>query len=148
MNRLDLPVSTARRERVGWCLLGRWLLLLLLAFDLVSSPFHAHSHDLGSDHLGPQAEAHAVDTIASLRASDLHPPGFGHSQAALRSLEPRLDDAPIDPALAVFGALSAAAAIAVAVTRAWFPAATASRPAPAGRFLRPDGRAPPDCLSA
>ncbi len=134
----------AATPRPGWTLLGRWLLLLVLAFDLASSPFHAHSHDLGSDHLGPQAAAHAIDEAASLRANQAQPEGFGHSQAALRSLEPKVADAPVEALLAAVAVLAVAAAIAlVAQARAWPSALAQRRPASPGRFLRPDGRAPP-----
>lgn len=148
MNRADPSLSAARCHRTGWGLLGRWLLLLVLAFDLVSSPFHAHSHDLGSDHLGAQAAAHAIDEVASLRADDLQPRGFGHSQAALRSIEPRLDDAVMTHVLATIGLWAVAAFAGATVSRAWMPARADRRPPPPGRFLRPDGRAPPDALFA
>lgn len=81
---LHLPAQTDRK--VGRALLVRWLLVLLLAFDLIGSPLHAHHHDLGADGLASHAMQSAGGAggvePAHLEADDAH--AFGHSLAALR----------------------------------------------------------------
>lgn len=72
-------------------MVGRWLLLLLVAFDILSSPFHAHSHDISGggeiqwEHGGADID-HDDETHA-----EAHEHQFGHSLIALQPAEmPRL----------------------------------------------------------
>lgn len=74
----------------GLLTLGRWVLILLLAFDLIGSPFHAHAHDLGASGLGPHAiqVGESADAAGADHVEEFESPGFGHSLAALRPAEP------------------------------------------------------------
>jgi hypothetical protein len=123
--------------------LVRWLLLVLLAFDLASSPFHAHLHELG-DH-GPLSWATAssgaahADTSApadhddavsghvltGVRLTKPEAMNAVHGQASMPSPEPAL----VGPATVESGTTAAAPPPRIPVF--------------ADRHLRPDGRAPP-----
>ena len=46
--------STSNSRRFAALALGRWLLILMLTFDLIGSPLHAHAHDLGDYGFGTQ----------------------------------------------------------------------------------------------
>lgn len=73
----------------GLLSLGRWVLILLLAFDLVGSPFHAHAHDFGGDGLRSHA-VHAgasADAAEAIHLEEFEGSGFGHSLALLRPAE-------------------------------------------------------------
>lgn len=74
----------------GLLTLGRWVLILLLAFDLIGSPFHAHAHDLGADGLGSHSihAGESADAVEAVHFEEFEGPGFGHSLAALRPAEP------------------------------------------------------------
>ena len=60
--------ARASRPRAAWRLALHWLLLVLITLDLVTAPFHSHTHDVGADHYGPAA-ATAVSTTLPRSAS-------------------------------------------------------------------------------
>ena len=61
----------------------RWLMLLLVAFDLAGSPFHLHKHDVGAYGAGAWA---ALGEHSHARPSDDRGESdLAHSSAALRS---------------------------------------------------------------
>lgn len=147
-----------------WRTLGRWLLLLLIVFDLATSPFHHHGHDLGAAQVNaplPHVAAATPDTppdlssgpVASagveghrLQLDSAPATGFTHSQALLRAAETRHDSAPLLTLVLGLALLAAAWAL-LEAPRGWpFPAlATAPAWRPPG--LLPDGRAPPRLLA-
>lgn len=134
------------RSLRGVSLLGRWILVLLLAFDLVGSPFHAHAHDLGADAAARHA-AHAVDAVAGVpHVEENGSPAFGHSLAALRNPQPQ-----VDPHASIDEAPPSRADIAVPPPAlVSLDDACCAMPPRAARprdlHIRPDGRAPPSPL--
>lgn len=65
MNKIHaLPTANSRPR--GLSLLLRWLVLLLVVFDLVSAPWHAHAHDAG----GGIAGVHGLDGAGAHAAID------------------------------------------------------------------------------
>lgn len=126
-----------------WVLVGRWLLLLLVAFDLISSPFHTHSHDAGGG-----GEFHVARAGADLdhedeihiEAPDAHV--FVHSLNVLLPAEmPRLaKQTLLDWFTAPTLALAFGEAIIMAST---WTASPDHIPIPDAVHWRPIGRAPP-----
>ena len=125
----------------------RWLVLVLMAFDLLSAPLHAHAHDMGADRLLPQlhAASHAddldIDGQSHVEAASHH--GAGHSIAALRTTE-RAGVAAPDLAVIV------ASVAGLLVESPLGPDAPSARsaaadhiPIPSRCTWRPEGRAPP-----
>ncbi len=129
----------------------RWLVLVLMAFDMLSAPLHAHAHDMGPDM--SSAPLHAGASPAGVAEPDGMPRVdgavhrlAGHSVAALRTAEHQSTASPaLDVIVAGVASLVAALAVPAAddsVGVAWTPA---DDPIPlACRCpLRPEGRAPP-----
>lgn len=139
-----LPSLADPRRPSWWALVGRWLLLLLVAFDLISSPFHAHTHDAGGS--GDFHAAHASVDLdhedeTHIEAPDAHT-GFGHALSALLPAEmPRLSQQTL---LGWFTAPPPAPmqAAVVMASMGW-TAAPEHIPIPDGVHWRPIGRAPP-----
>lgn len=76
------PALPARARAA--CGLLRWLLVLLLVFDLVATPWHTHHHDNGIDGTAMAAMAHAaLAAEAHADASDERP-SWGHATTVLR----------------------------------------------------------------
>ena len=120
----------------------RSLLLLVLAFDVAASPFHAHLHDLGGGSLVPSvATAQSAATLLQQDDGDDHDVHFAsHSLTALRLFAatwPVQGDTPFAPfaGMACVGLTSGAEAALPQV-----------QPVPrrAPPHMRPDGRAPPE----
>ncbi|MGJ7583041.1 hypothetical protein ACSFA3_23015 [Variovorax sp. RHLX14] len=138
-------------------LLVRWLLVLVIAVDLISSPFHAHHHESGpeaySSHAGQLDVGHssfeqvAQDDDHSLHVdSDNADHGGGHSMSALQGTPIQLatpDSAPkflaLVPLFVLFGLITQP--VAEALVR-WRPGRERV-PIPLFRTVPPDGRAPP-----
>lgn len=139
-------------------LLMRWLLVLVIAVDLVSSPFHAHHHESGpegySSHAGQldvghssfEQVAHQNDDLSLHVDSDNADHGGGHSMSALQGTPIQLaspDSAPkllaLVPLFVLFGLITQS--VAEALTR-WRPGRERV-PIPLFRTVPPDGRAPP-----
>ncbi len=129
-----------------WALVGRWLLLLLVAFDLISSPFHHHSHDVGGGgefHMAHVAHADVDldhEDELHIEAPDAHV--FGHSLNVLLPAElPRLAKQTLldwftAPTLAIAFGQS------IITPRTW-TATPDHIPIPDDVHWRPIGRAPP-----
>lgn len=98
MHRHHKPPRAARRHSDGWAGAGwvaRWLLVLLVAFDVVSAPFHHHHHD-GVQTLPGTTAAHALfddgdghadvlaDVHADVHADESDPAPASHSAMAIR----------------------------------------------------------------
>lgn len=133
------PVS-----RTAWAL--RWLVLLVVALDMLTSPLHAHAHDLGPSMLLDLAhlESHC-DGDAARGVSHAEAPLHGmaaHSVATLKAAEQeRLAGPSLSAIVAGVRALLPAEP-AVGSYIEW-PAAADHLPIPALCPLRPEGRAPP-----
>jgi len=125
--------------------LARWLLALVVAFDLLSAPFHHHHHDGVEEQLG-FATAHAsLDDSGTQAACDEHPL-VSHATMAIRIDPSRLARLPpIDNADAQIALVSVAqllAAVDELPAQHWRP--DRSRPDfRSHRSLPPAGRAPP-----
>ncbi len=126
-------------------LFARWLLVLALAFDQISAPFHHHQHD------GVDAQLELVASHASLDSGEMHVDsddhGIGsHSAMAIRVDASRTGQLPaVDPvgaAVAVNTSLRLLAALDEPVRRHWVrdPSTPDFR---SHRSLPPAGRAPP-----
>ena len=140
-NAIQARQPAALAARVLWLL--RWLLVLVLVWDQVSSPLHHHRHDSGVDaqwltataHEGQATGPHLEDDDHALRAS--HPVLAVRPQLDLSSLT--LGDT--DHSLVVsqgFALVDAGPAEAEAAGIGAF-----ARPHSTHRSLPPAGRAPP-----
>lgn len=143
--------------KAGVMLLLRWLLVLVIAVDLISSPFHAHHHESGpegySSHAGQLDAAHSSveqaaenDDLSLHVDSDNADHGDGHSMSALQGAPIQLaspDSAPkllaLVPLFVFFGLITQPMAEALA---RWRPDRERV-PIPLFRTVPPDGRAPP-----
>lgn len=143
--------------KVGVTLLVRWLLVLVIAVDLISSPFHAHHHDSGpegySSHASQLDAGHSsfeqsaqADELSLHVDSDNADHFGGHSMSALQGAPIQLaspDSAPkllaLVPLFVLFGFITQP--VAEALVR-WRPGRERV-PIPSFRTVPPDGRAPP-----
>lgn len=139
------PASAPRAPTLDWWWLGRWVLVLLLAWDQIGSPLHQHHHDSGVDgqwSVAPKA-ASGIDEQHIEDRDDL--PRLSHATLAVRV---QVVQAPVPPD-------SAGTTL---IVQTWFaPGATSAiqsdhelkwsdeRPPPgqAHLCLPPTGRAPP-----
>lgn len=133
------------RRSFGASLTVRWMLTLLVAFDLIGSPFHAHRHDLGADGHGPHA-VHAADT--SVGGEPLHVEAdegaaFGHSLTMLLPAEPQPGKWRPTLHTVVYALALASSPQSLMLARAAWDASPDRVPIPPYPHLRPDGRAPP-----
>ncbi len=134
--------------RLGVGTVVRWLLMLVLAFDLIGSPLHAHHHEGATDSAGRHGlhvDAATGDRAAThVDADDDH--ALGHSLLALLAAAPQ--PGPWVPGvfavLSVFSTRSPAdrAPLQVLTGPGW-NAGPDRIPIPHDLHLRPDGRAPP-----
>lgn len=142
------PSAFSRRptgcvSRAWW--FARWLLVLVLACDLLSAPFHPHHHDGVEGQLDFGA-AHASfddgDTHADI---DVHST-FSHSATALRTDRPWLGQLPAldgaDLPVALISVAQLLAAIDEPPPTHWRPERSRPDFRPY-RSLPPAGRAPP-----
>ena len=157
-NRPSPPAIAAPRGS-RWRTLGHWLFLLLIAFDLVTAPFHRHGHDLGVARVdaplphGALAKPAAPLDLASgpvasselddrLELDSLPAASFTHSQALLRPTETRQDDAAFLDLIPGLALLVATWAL-LEAPRGWPRPHLVTAPAKRPAGLLPDGRAPP-----
>lgn len=129
----------------GLAALGRWVLVLLLAFDLIGSPLHAHHHDLGTDGLVSQAH-HAAGVphgweSAHFDADDAS--AFGHSLTGLLPAQPQPGKWQATAHAAVYAPPSASGAATPTPLRAAWRDSRERIPILLRSHLRPDSRAPP-----
>jgi hypothetical protein len=151
------PSKPSAPAKAGVMLLVRWLLVLIIAVDLISSPFHAHHHESGpegySSHAGQLDVGHSsFEQAAQNDELSLHVDagdadhGGGHSMSALQGAPIQLaspDSAPkllaLVPLFVFFGLITQP--VAEALVR-WHPGRERV-PIPLFRTVPPDGRAPP-----
>ena len=79
-------------SRAWW--FARWLLVLVVACDILSAPFHPHHHD-GVDRQLGFATAHASFDDAHSHAEDADHPLASHSAMAIRIDPSRLGQLPV-----------------------------------------------------
>jgi hypothetical protein len=128
-----------------------WLLVAVLAVDLIASPLHTHRHD-GEWSIGGALSAsaehpgglHIPDKVHAATPVDHDPPGFSHSISALRGhvqamAEVQSSD---EAAAAPFWSVTAQRPLADAAESPWPPDRHRAGSS-AFRSLPPDGRAPP-----
>lgn len=141
-NAIQARQSAGTTARALWLL--RWLLVLVLVWDQVSSPLHQHQHDSGVDSQWLTASAHDAQASAAHLEDDDHDLRASHAVLAVR---PQLDLSSLalgddsdhgfassqDCALAEPGPAEAQAAGRAAL----------ARPHCKYRSLPPAGRAPP-----
>lgn len=79
-----VPVPLAPRALTAHALV-RWLLVLLLMFDQVGAPWHAHHHDSGVDGMvvATAAHAEALESVTHVDAPDDRP-SWVHATTVLR----------------------------------------------------------------
>ncbi len=148
MPRTRNPSTLARRSPGGvsdaWWF-ARWLLVLVVAVDLLSAPFHHHHHD------GVEGQVEFATAHASLEDGDAHMESDEHQLVSHATMAIRIDPSrlaqlpPIDNADAQIALVSAArrlAAVDELPPQHWHP--DRSRPDfHSHRSLPPAGRAPP-----
>ena len=147
--RLSAVGMSARR-------LVHWVLVVVIALNMVSSPFHAHHHDGGPDGYGTTADHLDRDEVGSeLEPASTEPlthktaadsAHVGHSVSALRAAEVKV--AKVKTGMAA-GLPVSILAFAVLLNPpvaeglpGWHPARERI-PIPSFRTVPPDGRAPP-----
>ena len=130
-------------SRAWW--FARWLLVLVVACDLLSAPFHHHHHDGVDGQLG-LATAHASFDDGDAHAEDADHPLASHSAMAIRIDPSRLGQLPAienaDTQVALVSVAQLLAAIDEMPSEHWRP----DRGRPdfrSHRSLPPAGRAPP-----
>lgn len=148
------PARPVPRAKPAWgaCGLVRWLLVLLLAFDQIGAPWHAHHHDSGVDGSFSSAvhaaDAHPALGIETHLDAAAHAPdsrqAWAHATTALRveaGLAPAsADDADAGPAPAWPGVTL----VPTAHCAAMLATASLYEPRrPAHRSLPPSPQAPP-----
>lgn len=148
----QLVVSTAP---FGLMSVARWMLVLMLAIDLIGSPFHAHQHDGGVDGLSIQtthiASDHAFDLLDGDLEKVLHVEAadaahFSHSLIALRGASVELASLKFPTELPALVPMFAFTDIVTQPTAAALVRWRSGReqvPIPLFRTIPPDGRAPP-----
>lgn len=152
-SRIFQPTFSTVSSGLGW--IARWMLILLLATDLIGSPFHAHHHDGSSagyashtSHLSDYAADRANDWGQRVQHVDTDEPGVngGHSLSALRGASVQVANPEVWVELHGVVPLVAFAGLllqpeAEALVR-WRPGRERV-PIPLFRTVPPDGRAPP-----
>ena len=125
--------------------LARWLLVLVVALDFLSAPFHHHHHDGVEEQIGFAAAHAAFDNSGTHAERDEHSPG-SHATMAIRIDPSRLAQLPpienADARTALVSVAQLLAAVDELPPHHWRP--DRSRPdVRSHRSLPPAGRAPP-----
>lgn len=148
MTRAQHLATRSRRSSDGvsgaWWF-ARWLLVLVVAFDFLSAPFHHHHHD------GVEGQLQIATAHASLDDSGLHVESDDHPLLSHVTMAIRIDPSRLGQLPAIDNPEAQAALVSVAQRLAdveelppalWRP--DRSRPDfPSHRSLPPAGRAPP-----
>ena len=124
---------------------ARWLIVLVIAFDLLSAPFHQHHHEGVDGQLGFSTALVSLDDMDS-HAEEANQPLASHSAMAIRIDPSRLGQLPAvdNPAeqVALVWVVRRLAAAGMLPSEHWRP--DRSRPDfRSHRSLPPDSRAPP-----
>ena len=134
---------TSDVSRAWW--FARWLLVLVVACDLLSAPFHNHHHDGVDGQLG-LATAHASFDDGDAHVEDADHPLASHSAMAIRIDPSRLGQLPAienaDTQVALVSVAQLLAAIDEMPSEHWRPDRSRSD-FRSHRSLPPAGRAPP-----
>ena len=125
--------------------LARWLLVLVVALDFLSAPFHHHHHDGVEEQIGIATAHAALDDSGTHVERDEHSPG-SHATMAIRIDPARLAQLPPidkgDVHIALVSVAQLLAAVDEMPAAHWRP--DRSRPDfRSHRSLPPAGRAPP-----
>ena len=125
--------------------LARWLLVLVVALDFLSAPFHHHHHDGVEEQTGFATAHAAFDNSGTHAERDEHSPG-SHATMAIRIDPSRLAQLPpienADARTALVSVAQLLAAVDELPPHHWRP--DRSRPdVRSHRSLPPAGRAPP-----
>ena len=142
----SLATSHRRTSDVSRALwFARWLLVLVVACDLLSAPFHNHHHDGVDGQLG-LATAHASFDDGDAHVEDADHPLASHSAMAIRIDPSRLGQLPAienaDTQVALVSVAQLLAAIDEMPSEHWRPDRSRSD-FRSHRSLPPTGRAPP-----
>ena len=153
-------IDSASTPMSGARLFLRWMFILIVALDLISSPWHAHRHEGAPETTASQVDHadHAVADVDHLLGEDgdlAHADGekplkIGHSVTGVRGASVQLaasasiSDWVLPPATSILPELLAESE--VKAPSSW--ATQRKRPRlPSFRALPPDGRAPPFLLA-
>jgi len=132
-----------------------WLLVAVLAVDLIASPLHAHRHDgewsmagalsASAAHPGGMHDPDRPDRVDAATPVDHDPPEFSHSISALRGAVQAMADVPsADETTATpFWSATAQQSPASNCAATVWPPDQHRAGSSAFRSLPPDGRAPP-----
>jgi hypothetical protein len=121
----------------GWL---RWVLVLVLAADLVTSPFHHHVHEVGQAIFPVEDESGFEGSTLHVEADDHH--HLGHSLSLLSQRAPEVEKAAFAVQAALPAGVSGAPAGGQSVHEK--PLGTPEPvPIASSRFWRPASRAPP-----
>ncbi len=141
-NAIQAEQSAAVTARVLWLL--RWLLVLVLVWDQVSSPLHHHGHDSGLDAQWLTASAHDARATAPDLEDDDHDSRATHAVLAVR---PQLDLSSLTPGNDPDDSFAPSQAPPLAEPRTAVAVASGiaalAQPHSTYRSLPPAGRAPP-----
>ena len=141
---------TLPRRNAAWWL--RWLLVLLLVLDQVSTPLHRHHHNVGVDALDispghAQADHHAglhLDEDDDDGAPTVHHASGGLRSASANSVQATDASPDTVPAISAWVAAAWLASLAPMSEVAWRVAMAIGQPVrPVPLSRPPDGRAPP-----
>ncbi|MGJ7582765.1 hypothetical protein ACSFA3_21550 [Variovorax sp. RHLX14] len=142
---------------LDWKALVQWLFVVLVVFDLVSSPFHQHHHDGGVDSYSTHADQHDQNRMAvsdvdeddhdsnAEAGAELKAHG-GHSLSAIRGISAEVGPSTSSMEPQFLGPLFVfVSLLTLPVAQALVPwRLDRSRPPiPLFRTVPPDGRAPP-----
>lgn len=142
---------------VDWKVLVQWLFVLLVVFDLVSSPFHQHHHDGGVDIYSTHADQHDESRVdvgdageddhdSNTEAGAEHKAHSGHSLSAIRSAPTELSSSTSSMEFQFLGPLFVLVSLlTLPVTQVltYWRTDRSRPPIPLFRTVPPDGRAPP-----
>lgn len=138
------PVSAARQPLAVVRLWLNWLLVLVLALDLVGSPLHAHAHGESVTVGGVASESlHHFEQAPTVHVETRHDTGPSHSIAALRTQSTSIAQATIEAPAELPWQTAKSGGVPQLQATATPPQERLAPLASVYRSLPPDGRAPP-----